>query len=125
MHRRLKGFDFRQIQTAGIGVTWPCTLAILLENYSKYFDDFTCWLVSDSCHLGCLFNYLNAFVSITSGQTTNPAILGHYNSVFYPLFVQTALTDPCALPERSKTQDIKKTYLYFIEHLRLEIEHKN
>ena len=47
MHRRLKGFDFGYIQTPDIGVTWPWTLNCflrVLENHSKYFDDFTYWL---------------------------------------------------------------------------------
>ena len=38
------GFDFVHMQTADIGVTWPWAIAFLLENYSNYFDDFTCWL---------------------------------------------------------------------------------
>ena len=44
MHKRLKEFDFVHNQTADIGVTWPWTAAPLLENYSKYSDDLTCWL---------------------------------------------------------------------------------
>ena len=38
--QKLEGFDFWDIQTVDIAVT---SMALLLENYSKYFGDFSCW----------------------------------------------------------------------------------
>ena len=65
MRKSLKGFDFRHIQNADIGVTWPWGIALLLENYSEYFDDFTCWL-SDERALPLL---IGSFLSLKVMKT--------------------------------------------------------
>ena len=46
MHKSLQEFDFWHIQTADIVelIGPEKTIAPLLENYSKYFNDFTWWL---------------------------------------------------------------------------------
>ena len=46
MHKSLQEFDFWHIQTADIVelIGPEKTIALLLENYSKYFNDFTWWL---------------------------------------------------------------------------------
>ena len=43
--KRLKGFDFWHFRLdIGSYLALDKTMAFLLENYSKYFDDFSCWL---------------------------------------------------------------------------------
>ena len=46
MHKSLQEFDFWHIQTADIVelIGPEKKIALLLENYSKYFNDFTWWL---------------------------------------------------------------------------------
>ena len=46
MHKSLQEFDFWHIQTAYIMelISPEKTIAVLLENYSKYFNDFIWWL---------------------------------------------------------------------------------
>ena len=68
MRKSLKGFDFGGTQTADIGVTEK-TIAPLLENYSKYSDDFSCWLSGDR--------------SLPFGLLVSPPRLGHWSGFAY------------------------------------------
>ena len=49
MHKSLQAFDFWHIQTADfVELIGPeKTIALLLKNYSKYFNDFTWWLLGE------------------------------------------------------------------------------
>ena len=64
MHKSLQEFDFWHIQTADIVelIGPEKTIALLLENYSKYFNDFTWWLSDEwSLPFGLLVDFLYTF----------------------------------------------------------------
>ena len=64
--KSLQEFDFWHIQTADIVqlIGPEKTIALLLENYSKYFNDFTWWLSGEqSLPFGLRFCFSMSFVS--------------------------------------------------------------
>ena len=71
----LKGFNFGHIQTASYLALDNCSL---FENYSKYFDDFTGWLLGERLlPFGLLVSRLNSRPELTDACRSGYYLDGH------------------------------------------------
>ena len=83
MHKSLQEFDFCHIQTADIVelIGPEKTIAVLLENYSKYFNDFTWWLSGErSLPFGLLVCQTLRYMctnSEGSGESPSPSLIAY------------------------------------------------
>ena len=74
MHKSLQEFDFWHIQTADIVelIGPEKTIALLLANYSKYFNEFTWWLSGErSLPFGLLVLFGSAVDNMTKTDTAD------------------------------------------------------
>ena len=94
MHKSLQEFDFWHIQTADIVelIGPEKTMALLLENYSKYFNDFTWWLSGErSLPFGLLVLNLAASVMARKWRQLNVDIILNIGDVTLTLHVSPAM----------------------------------